>query len=189
MTLTELAEKYGSDKGTKRGATDGHYYTQIYDELFAPYQRLKFPLFEIGVREGHSLNMWKEFFPHAVVYGIDISTDCSKLVDERTHIEIINQNDQKGLDMLFTRWAINPFIVIDDGSHNCSDIIASLEIVMKYLAHGGFYCIEDLDPNQGKSTVKTYIAGLLSLYTDLELVGYYPSKTGSGEELCVIKKL
>ena len=48
---------------------------------------------EIGVYHGNSLKVWKDYFPNAEIYGIDIDPSCKKFEDERTKIIICDQND------------------------------------------------------------------------------------------------
>ena len=83
--LTEIANDYGTDKGTAHG--DRHGYTLIYELLLAPYRDLKLNLLEIGlqtrpetdytawasVTNAPSVKTWREYCPKAHIYGIDIS--------------------------------------------------------------------------------------------------------------------
>lgn len=180
MTLTELAEKYGSDKGLR-----GHGYTDTYDRLLTPLRDLPIKIFEIGVREGYSLKMWYDFFPNAKIYGIDIN-ECEIHANDRTTIFKCDQGHFEGLNKIIE--SIGKIdIFIDDGSHKFSDIITSLEALTPYLNVGGFYFVEDIDPHQGKEIVKTYIRGLLDKDKELWLAGYFPSLKDTGEELGVIR--
>lgn len=75
--LTRLADNYQTDKGTKR-----HSYTDVYELFFRPIKFKAERIFEIGVRKGASLRMFAEYFPNAVIYGIDIE-DTTSLDSER----------------------------------------------------------------------------------------------------------
>src|SRR3954468_3935244 len=95
MSLTELANRFGSDKGTTVGAPP-HRYTHLYDLVFWSYREQPINLLEIGLAVGGpevggpikhtvaspSVQMWLEFFPNAHVFGFDIS-DFSHIVDPR----------------------------------------------------------------------------------------------------------
>src|SRR6516165_10829464 len=77
--LTQLANKYGSDKGN-RAFGGGHYYTRIYHKLFAHLRRRPITLLEIGLQHpsdkraaaSPSLRMWRNYFPYARLVGFDI---------------------------------------------------------------------------------------------------------------------
>ena len=73
MTLTELAEEFGTDKWGV------HRYTPHYERHLQHLRRREFTLLEIGVggytrrkRSGASLKMWRWFFPRATIVGLDI---------------------------------------------------------------------------------------------------------------------
>ena len=66
--LTQLADKYGTDKGT---AFDGqHNYTSLYYELFSEKRADIHSLLEIGIFRGASVKMWRDFFFNAEVHCI-----------------------------------------------------------------------------------------------------------------------
>ena len=46
-------------------------YCDIYEKYFNE-RRHKVTKFIIGVKDGASLRMWKEYFPNAMIYGVDI---------------------------------------------------------------------------------------------------------------------
>src|SRR5437660_3758804 len=64
--LKILATIYMTDKWNL------HWYAQHYEELFRNIRRKRVRLLEIGVGDGNSLRMWRAFFPHGRIYGIDI---------------------------------------------------------------------------------------------------------------------
>lgn len=84
-TLTELANKYKSDKGTDsvalreawgRGDKDEvHGYSEYYEKLFKHYKNLPINILEIGIADwrcpGASLKIWYDYFPLANIVGFD----------------------------------------------------------------------------------------------------------------------
>jgi len=60
-TLTNLADKYGTDKGS-----ENHYYTEVYEYFFLPIKHKARKICEIGIGEGASMKMFKDYFPNAV---------------------------------------------------------------------------------------------------------------------------
>jgi hypothetical protein len=140
--LTSLAIIYQTDKWGR------HAYTPIYTQWFGPLRYKPIHLLEIGVggntrahAGGNSLRMWKYYFPKGMITGIDIH-DKSALKEHRIHIYQGNQADASFL--IYVNTKEGPFdIIIDDGSHMQSHIIASFETLFPLLKPGGIYVIED----------------------------------------------
>jgi hypothetical protein len=167
MTLDELSVKYGTDKGSLK-----HNYMPFY-EKHLPKNPKK--ILEIGVLKGASLAMWSEYFPEAVIHGLDLFSDHSEaevrsfLLDECGCNNIVlhqgNQCDYVLLDELRHE---NFDVIIDDGSHNSRDQM----ITFFGLFNGGQYYIEDLHCcNQ-----EFYRAGLPLSFTAAELFFKYADK-------------
>lgn len=112
-------------------------------------------LLEIGVQSGASLRVWRDFFPHAIVHGLDTDETCRRHQEERIRIHIGDQSDRDGLATL-TRAIGEQDIVIDDGSHVADHQIATFEALFPYVRHGGCYVIEDIGVHPGKSRMRTF---------------------------------
>lgn len=139
--------KYGklaSDKYWK------HNYTYLYDRYLNGRIRR---ILEIGVSRGASLAMWKDAFPKAEVYGIDID-DASKGKFVRNSNLTIFQGDQSDGEFLDKVGAVGRFdLIVDDGSHQPEDILVSFEHLWPRVAKDGWYVFEDIWLN-GKSALK-----------------------------------
>lgn len=130
--LTDLADVFGSDKGSMRG----HNYTKQYEKLIDPHQTTA--LCEIGIACGASLKMWGEYLPNAKITGIDIRKDCANLCKNHANIEIVIGNV---LEMNQT----NMFdVVIDDASHISEDIADFFNHCWSWVKPGGVYIVEDM---------------------------------------------
>lgn len=143
--LSQLMNKYGSDKGPGH-----HNYTPLYYKLLKGLQDSPLVFLEIGIggyiypdKGGESLRAWEEFFPKAVIHGIDIYDKCS-IEKGRIHTHICSQNHPVQLTNLIGTIG-SPDIVLDDGSHVSADIIVSFETLFPLLKKGGLYIIEDLE--------------------------------------------
>lgn len=137
MTLDEFALKYDTDKSSK-----WHNYTEKYERYFLPLQNKHLKILEIGIQNGFSLKTWKEYFPHANIYGIDIE-DCSHMNEERITTIQGSQNDVVFLVEVHANYG--PFdIIIDDGSHVSNDMRISFDTLFPLLHQGGLYIAEDL---------------------------------------------
>ena len=137
----EIGKKYGATK-FQGDVYPGQTFELIYDDIFASF-RLKSSLkfLEIGIQEGASLRVWKEYFPYAQIIGID--NDVSSLFEEdRITTYLIDQSDEKALRELLGMYE-NFDIVVDDGGHISAQQIISLNVLLPYTKY--VYCIEDLD--------------------------------------------
>lgn len=145
MNLTDLANKYKTDKGTEYSRGSGPLgYTAFYQQLFEARRLEPLTLLEIGVAQGGSLRMWREYFPNAVIVGIDIRPEPV----EGCTVVYCNQNNAEGLRALAEEHG--PFdIVLDDGSHKTKDQQASFTTLFPdHVCEGGLYVIEDLTDEQ-----------------------------------------
>lgn len=138
MTLDELAIKHKTDKGS----TD-HSYTSKYSLYLEQYRNEKFNLLEIGVCDGASVKMWKDYFPKANIVALDIDSRCKEFEEDRINIHIGDQTDIKFLNNIIKEY--NHFeIILDDGGHSWRQQIISFETLFPQLTPGGMYFIEDM---------------------------------------------
>lgn len=142
--LSMIGKHCGTDKVAADHTVNGLSYLDIYEPYFAELRGEPISLLEIGVREGASLRTWKEYFAKAKVFGIDIDPECKRLQEDRIAIEIGSQDDVEFLRQCFgTTQKFD--IIIDDGSHINSMMIASFDCLFnERLASGGMYILEDL---------------------------------------------
>ncbi len=117
-SLSQLATKHGTDKGPS-----GHNYTAIYETIFESIRDKPLKILEIGVLDGASLRMWCDYFPNAEIHGLDINPDCKAFADSRITIHTGAQDDKDLLDSI----GVDFDIVIDDGSHQVADQIATFK--------------------------------------------------------------
>ena len=122
------------------------HYIPLYDLYFSPLRdsgkKIKF--LEIGVADGGSLQMWREFFGEdAIIFGIDIDPKCEKLNGLAGQVRIGSQDDKEFLDSVIAEMGgVN--IILDDGSHHMNHVSKTLKYLFPHLSNGGIYMIEDL---------------------------------------------
>lgn len=147
-TLTELANKYGSDKGTT--FVSQHGYTEIYPN-YLPKEPKK--CLEIGVRFGPSVRMWKDYFPSLThIYGIDLciemSIDHLKSIQnecEKFKFFVADQSNRDQLKVIAETIKDEELdFILDDGSHMVIHQQISFGYLFKLLKSGGLYIIEDI---------------------------------------------
>ena len=150
--LTDLADRYGSDKGSAK-----HRYSELYHMLFHPYRNRAIRFLEMGLQIGGpehgqsadrpttdlpSVRMWLEFFPKARVHGLDVS-DFSWFTADRFTFHRCDMDARENIARAAA--AMPDFdIIVDDASHaSHHQQNAFLELFPK-LRRGGLYIIEDL---------------------------------------------
>lgn len=121
-------------------------YLAIYSAELARFVEHDRPvrLLEIGVQNGGSLEVWRRFLPEgSSITGIDIDPACAGLaLGDGITILIGNAGDPIALEQLLGEAQFD--VIVDDGSHRSSDIIAAFESCFSRIAPGGIYVIEDL---------------------------------------------
>lgn len=143
MSLKELGQKYKTDKVDNHHTYNGMSYCDIY-ERYLSKNRLQVKTFvEIGIRDGCSLRMWKEYFPNAHIYGIDIDPRCKQFEEDRITCFIGDQNNEEFL--LKIKEEIGEYdVLLDDGSHITEHQIKTFNNLYENCKENGFYIIEDL---------------------------------------------
>lgn len=120
-----------------------HSYIEEYSKLFSGMSNPK--LLEVGVRYGHSLSMWKEFFgENSIICGVDINIPKNFLFppDKNGYYYTVCSSLDENIKMFFPNGFFD--IIIDDGSHRKDHQIKTFENLNSKLSTGGFYIIEDI---------------------------------------------
>ena len=120
------------------------HYFEVYDRHFQKYRNTDVTVLEIGVSQGGSLQMWKNYFgDKAKIFGIDINPDCKNLEEGNIKIFIGSQSDRSFLREVKAQ--IPPIdILIDDGGHTMSQQIITYEELFHSIKDNGVYLCEDI---------------------------------------------
>ena len=118
-------------------------------------------MLEIGYQDGKSARMWKEYFPHADIFCMDINKEGT--IDDC----LIIKGDQSKLEDLVKvkETVVTTQFIIDDGSHHPVHQIETFEYLFTNLLEpGGTYIIEDIETNywNPNSDVYGYRIGLFN---------------------------
>jgi hypothetical protein len=148
--LCQLARKHGTDKGghhLQRGDTC-HNYTPAYHAMFKDRREGVKSVLEIGIGGGHSLRMWKDYFPSATIYGIDSNAECLAQAEDRIQCFTADQYNEAELNRALEQIKSALFdLIVDDGSHEPAHQIFTAQMLLPYLANDGIYVIEDIEPD------------------------------------------
>ncbi|MEI8047714.1 MAG: hypothetical protein WCI92_10075 [Bacteroidota bacterium] len=139
MKHTKLQlDKYDTDKIT-------NCYLNRYDQIFESVQDKKVILLELGILNGGSLLLWRDYFPNGSIVGIDLNLPKEFKDTERIHIYEGSQADTKFLSDVANEIATEGFdIIIDDASH-IGELtkVAFWHLFDNHLKPNGLYIIED----------------------------------------------
>lgn len=178
--LTEFGKKYGTDKVN-------HGFCDEYDNYFLKSRNSVKKVLEIGVFFGSSILMWRDYFPNAIIYGLDTFegfqgngnrfNNADKFFnqqrenpDPRIKLIKIDQSDRNQLQSFVNSEQENSFdLIIDDGSHLMRDQQQTFAILFKLVKPGGCMIMEDL-------------------HTSLQL-GYDVKSDSSNSTLSLMKKI
>ena len=149
-SLDELFHYYGSDKANnfKETGKQGHGFSDFYSESLDEIRFKDLKILEIGSYAGASASALVKYFPNSAVYCFDINISKFKYQSKNIKVYGLNIKDRKKVEKIVEKIKKNknqPFfdIIIDDGSHNLSDILFAIKILFKHLKSKGFYIIED----------------------------------------------
>ena len=120
-------------------------YFSVYEELFSQYKNKKIIFVEIGIANGGSLKIWKNFFgKDSKIIGIDLNEKCKKFedLDNDIYIEIGNQSSEEFWNNFFKKFGIVD-IVLDDGGHTNLDQITTVVKSIPNIRNGGMLVTED----------------------------------------------
>jgi len=154
--LCEIGRKYDTDKSSQRDYVTNtrhcHPYTLFYDGLFKNNRDEPLNIAEMGILDGGSLLMLKDYFKNANIYGFEYSyqlIDNFKKNFDNSRVTLGN------IDVTNKQSIINAFsnasnantlydIIIDDTTHQSEDQIRVIENTYQYLKPGGILIIEDI---------------------------------------------
>ena len=192
LNLEQLGTKYGTDKVS-------HGFCKVYDTLFQ-YERQKVQkMAEIGVFFGASMEMWKDYFPTAIIYGLDSFKGIQgnggsfdgyleyynkrkENPHDRIKLEKVDQHIRDDLDK-FASVNNNFDIILDDGSHLMYDQQITFGILFKCLKPGGCFIIEDLHTSLQKGYDVDGSNSTLDILKRYQKEGKWHSKYLTEEEL------
>ena len=160
-TFKQIGTKFKTDKVLHHGY---HFYYPGHLE----YLRSKeFNMLEIGLgtfssNTGNSPKLWKQYFPKANIYTMDISHEYK---DE--YSQVIRGDQSKISDLQKVKNIIGKCdFIVDDGSHHPNHQLLTFEYLFsRSLNLGGIYIIEDIECSYWtpQSKVYSYETGYLNI--------------------------
>jgi hypothetical protein len=145
--LCKIAYKYKTDKCPQLF----HSYTPFYYDLLKDKRESFKKVLEFGIgvfsrqpeyKIGAGLRMWRDFFPNAMIYGVDIN-EKALFEDERIKTFLCDERCLEDVKGLIDQIGSDIDLVIDDASHKTEDQIFLLYHLMPLLKDDVLYIIED----------------------------------------------
>lgn len=184
MSLTELANIFGTDKG------DSHHEAHNYTPVFESYIKRDEPynLLEIGVNDprfpGASLKMWDDYLTdrNTVILGLDINPPDISSLSPRVSVV---QADQSSPSQLLSVYNYCSYfdIIIDDGLHTFEHQMASFLTLFPVLSPKGVYFIEDCHAKDCHRTIEWFKSTTPYLHFDIEEIKF----TNNDKLITIIK--
>lgn len=146
--MDSLKDLFNNETSKKFKATDKNRgrrsHASLYEVLFEPYRNSAKKVFEVGIRNGGSIRVWRNYFSRAVIYAVDNHEPSLEIIANQERIIPVNldQGSSKQLDSFARN---GPFdIGIDDGSHIWRHQVLTFEKLWPVIKPGGLYIIEDI---------------------------------------------
>ncbi|MGH8862769.1 MAG: hypothetical protein ACRDVG_16310, partial [Jatrophihabitantaceae bacterium] len=196
-SLTELANHYGSDKGTTGPSPQwpAHNYADVYEAYLGGLRHKPIRFLEIGLGVpgenwtaniahgkntggGASIKTWYDYFPNAKIIGGDINP-AGHLDNDRVTTYVLDQGDRAQLDDFVAKSGGDFDVIIDDGSHRPDHQQVTFAALFPHLKAGGLYFIEDLmrngvgDPNRGRYSA-AHVLNTRKLFRAFAQQGKFP---------------
>lgn len=119
-----------------------HHHLAFYEEKFKYIKNEKIKIVEMGCLGCESIKYWLNYFPHAQVFGLDIS--LVSFVHERFRFYSCDQRNNLELKALADLIG-EVDIFIDDGAHFYQETKNTFDAFWPKIKRDGFFIIEDWD--------------------------------------------
>jgi cephalosporin hydroxylase len=172
MSLEEIVDSSRTDKNTT------HSYLPLYQHLLSHKKETAKHVIEVGVQNGGSIKLWRDFFTNAVVHGVDVIDIHSIWGGIKNDPNIVLHASTDAYDGEFvTNQFLNKNIqfdfLLDDGPHTLQSMKQFIVLYSQIMTHDGILIIEDVQSwdwiNLLTNEVPSHLKQFVKVY-DLRLV-------------------
>lgn len=118
-------------------------YFQVYADLLDQYRNKPITFVDVGVANGGSLFMWRDYFGVSVrIIGIDFNPNAKKFEKDGFEIHIGSQSDPDFWENFFKSVG-SVDIILDDGGHTFEQQIVTVHSCIPNINEGGLIIVED----------------------------------------------
>lgn len=138
-----VSEQYTKDYYATDKDMPHNYIKGVYDLYFPEIRESATKILEVGIKNGGSLLLWKDYFINATIFGVDTThcNQCSKPEHQARVIEILgNAYAPRILDAIPNELDV----AIDDGSHTLQDMKFFIDNYLPKVRKGGYLFVEDI---------------------------------------------
>lgn len=175
--LCKIAMKFNSDKCPYSSQTTSghrHPYTPVYDTLFSSLKNKKINILEIGIEKNDSINIWRNYFPLAHIYGFEISDEyLSNAKNQKLNnvfYDKIDVKDANNIKQVFQKVDVKYDIIIDDSTHVFEDQIRIIFNSIDYLNENGILIIEDIFRNLKEEDYNIELQSVLKHFSNITFI-------------------
>src|ERR1700722_3677551 len=139
--LHDLALKHDTDKAWDHG------FTFFYDKFLRGERDRIRTVVELGIYRGASLKMWRDYFPSAQIYGLDIEAHGQNAYGDRIHTATCDATQPNTIVAALQRLGIakgSVALFTADGGHTMQQQQNALATLWDYMAPKSVFIMEDL---------------------------------------------
>jgi hypothetical protein len=119
-------------------------YFQVYEQVFSQYVDKEITFVEVGIYNGGSLFMWREYFgPRARIIGIDLNPAARQWESHGFEIFIGSQSDPEFWRDFYAKVG-RVDVLLDDGGHTNRQQIITVHESLPHIKDGGVLLVEDV---------------------------------------------
>ena len=148
MSLVSLIDNTSTDKNTV------HSYLELYEKLLSPKKETAKNILEIGIgdfkeKNGGSIKLWKDYFPNAKIYALDILPKhrvLDEIINDKRVVLFTSTNayDEKIFNENFLNKNLKFDLLLDDGPHTLESMKTFIRLYSKVMTDDGILIIEDI---------------------------------------------
>jgi SAM-dependent methyltransferase len=174
--LCMLGKLYGTDKSpyNTNSTLHKHPYTAVYDFIFGPLRYMYLEIAEIGILDNKSMMCWREYFPHAKLYGFEYDHNrlTKAVIDnlQNTEYHYMNVKAEESIQVSLEGAGCKFDIIVEDSTHEFADQIRFAKIATKFLKPGGILVIEDIFRNASEQQYAEQLNELSAYYSSATFV-------------------
>ncbi len=184
--LCDIGNKYDVYKSTQRA------HTLFYDGIFRKNRNTKLNIAKLGILNGGSLLMWKEYFINSQIYGFECNegrSDKQNVNNDRISILNIDITNKDNITKSFSELNVLFDIIIDDTTQHFEDQVKIIENIYQYLKPGGVLIIEDIPKSHSGNDYINRLSSILKNFQIYYFVEFdHIEKTLNNNKLLVLIK-
>jgi hypothetical protein len=134
---------YASYQKSKYLSVKHSSYFQVYEDLLSRFRNRKFTFVEVGVLNGGSLFMWRDYFgPEARIIGVELNPLAKRWESAGFEIHIGSQSNPQFWQDFFAKVG-DVDVILDDGGHTNEQQIVTSHHCIPHIRDQGMLIIED----------------------------------------------